>query len=69
MVVGVPRESYPGERRVSLIPSFVDRITELELDLIVQKGAGTVVPARVFVIGGGVTAMPYILLRGGCRAT
>jgi NAD(P) transhydrogenase subunit alpha len=41
MVVGIPRESYPGERRVSLIPSFVDRITKLELDLIVQKGAGT----------------------------
>ena len=39
MVVGVPLESCPGERRVSRIPSFIDRITKLELDLIVQKGA------------------------------
>ena len=41
MIVGVPRESFPGERRVSIIPSFVDRVQKLELDIIVEKGAGT----------------------------
>ena len=41
MIVGVPRESFPGERRVSIIPSFVDRVKKLELDIIVERGAGT----------------------------
>jgi NAD(P) transhydrogenase subunit alpha len=40
MIVGIPRESYPGERRVSVIPSFIDRIRELELDVVVEKDAG-----------------------------
>jgi NAD(P) transhydrogenase subunit alpha len=40
MIVGIPRESFPGERRVSLIPSFVDRVKKLELDVVVEKGAG-----------------------------
>ncbi len=40
MVVGVPRESFPDERRVALIPSFVDRVKKLGLDVIVQNDAG-----------------------------
>ena len=40
MVVGVPRESFPDERRVALIPSFVDRVKKLGLGVIVQNDAG-----------------------------
>jgi NAD(P) transhydrogenase subunit alpha len=40
MIVGVPKESYPVERRVALIPGFVERVKKLGLDVIVQKDAG-----------------------------
>jgi NAD(P) transhydrogenase subunit alpha len=40
MIVGVPKESYPAERRVALIPGFVERVEKLGLDVIVQKDAG-----------------------------
>jgi NAD(P) transhydrogenase subunit alpha len=40
MIVGVPKESYPGECRVALIPGFVERVKKLGLDVIVQKDAG-----------------------------
>jgi NAD(P) transhydrogenase subunit alpha len=40
MIVGVPKESFPDERRVALIPGFVERVKKLGLDVIVQKEAG-----------------------------
>ena len=40
MIVGVPRETYPGERRVALIPSLVKRLTQSEHEVWVESGAG-----------------------------
>ena len=40
MIVGVPTESYPGERRVALSPSAVRPLSRLGLELHVQAGAG-----------------------------
>jgi len=40
MILGVPKESYPDERRVALIPAFVERVTKLGLEVLVQKDAG-----------------------------
>jgi NAD(P) transhydrogenase subunit alpha len=40
MIVGVPRESYPGERRVALVPAVVPGLLKAGLKVIVEAGAG-----------------------------
>jgi NAD(P) transhydrogenase subunit alpha len=41
MIVGVPRENFPGERRVALIPASVPAVTKLGVEVLVETGAGT----------------------------
>ncbi|MCA9751606.1 MAG: Re/Si-specific NAD(P)(+) transhydrogenase subunit alpha [Gemmatimonadetes bacterium] len=41
MIIGVPRETYPGENRVALIPATLPALKKLGLDAIVEAGAGT----------------------------
>ena len=41
MIVGVPRESYPGERRVALVPAVIPGLLKAGLQVIVESGAGT----------------------------
>ena len=40
MIVGVPRESYPGERRVALTPAVVPNLAKAGLEVVIQSGAG-----------------------------
>jgi NAD(P) transhydrogenase subunit alpha len=40
MIVGVPRESYPGERRVALIPAVIPTLAKAGLQVVVEAGAG-----------------------------
>jgi NAD(P) transhydrogenase subunit alpha len=40
MIVGVPREIYPGERRVALIPAVIPSLTKAGIEVAVQAGAG-----------------------------
>ena len=40
MIVGVPREAYPGERRVSLAPGVVPSLLNAGLEVHVDAGAG-----------------------------
>ena len=40
MIIGAPRETYPGERRVALVPSAVPALTQAGLEVLVEKGAG-----------------------------
>ena len=40
MLVGIPREIYPGENRVSVIPSGIQILTGAGFDVVVQSGAG-----------------------------
>jgi NAD(P) transhydrogenase subunit alpha len=40
MVVGVPRESFPGEKRVAVVPMYVEQIKKTGLELNFEKGAG-----------------------------
>jgi len=40
MIVGVPKETVPGERRVALVPELVPKLTKASLDVVVQSGAG-----------------------------
>src|SRR5688572_1722773 len=40
MKVGVPRETWPGERRVSLIPAAAAALKKAGLDVVVEQDAG-----------------------------
>jgi NAD(P) transhydrogenase subunit alpha len=40
MIVGVPRETFPGERRVALVPSSIPTLAKGGLEVIVEAGAG-----------------------------
>jgi len=40
MIVGVPRESFPGERRVALIPAVVPSLAKAGLEVMVEANAG-----------------------------
>jgi H+-translocating NAD(P) transhydrogenase subunit alpha len=41
MIVGVPKEIYPNERRVALVPAVIPNLKKASLDVIVEAGAGT----------------------------
>jgi len=40
MIVGVPRESFPGERRVALVPSVIPNLVKAGLEVLIEAGAG-----------------------------
>ena len=40
MIVAVPRESHPGERRVALVPASVPQLVKAGLEVLVETGAG-----------------------------
>ena len=40
MIVGIPKEIIPGEKRVALVPKGVGKLMEAGLDVVVQSGAG-----------------------------
>ena len=40
VIVGVPKESYPGERRVALVPVAIPNLIKAGLEVIVETGAG-----------------------------
>jgi len=40
MIVGVPRETFPGERRVALVPAVIPNLAKAGLEVVVEAGAG-----------------------------
>jgi H+-translocating NAD(P) transhydrogenase subunit alpha len=40
MIVGVPKESFPGERRVALVPAVIPALLKAGLEVVVEAGAG-----------------------------
>jgi NAD(P) transhydrogenase subunit alpha len=40
MIVGIPRESYPGERRVAMVPAVIPTLTKAGFEVVVQGEAG-----------------------------
>ena len=40
MIIGVPTESFPGERRVALVPAVVPNLVKAGCEVLVQQGAG-----------------------------
>ncbi len=55
MIVGVPKESYPGERRVALIPAVIPTLAKAGLEVIVEScaGEGAGYPDAAYVDKGG----------------
>jgi len=41
MIVGVVKETFPGEARVALVPAGVQQLTRADLEVLVEPGAGT----------------------------
>ena len=40
MIIGVPKESYPGERRVALVPLVVPQLAKAGHQVLIESGAG-----------------------------
>jgi NAD(P) transhydrogenase subunit alpha len=40
MKLGVPKETFPGERRVAIVPAVLPTLKKLGLDVVVERGAG-----------------------------
>ncbi len=55
MIVGVPRETFPGERRVAVVPSSIPTLGKAGLEVIVEAGAGAQAgyPDAEYVAKGG----------------
>ncbi len=41
MVIGVPKEIFPGERRVALVPAVVPNLTKAGFEVLIEADAGT----------------------------
>ena len=40
MLIGVPKETFPGERRTALVPASVKKLVGLGLEVVIESGAG-----------------------------
>jgi len=40
MIVGITKETFPGERRVSLVPTVLPSLTKASIDVLVESAAG-----------------------------
>jgi NAD(P) transhydrogenase subunit alpha len=40
VIIGVPKESYPGERRVALVPLVVPNLLKAGLEVVIERNAG-----------------------------
>ena len=55
MIIGVPKEIYPGERRVAIVPAVLPTLTKAGFEIHVQAGAGMDAgyPDSLYVEKGG----------------
>src|SRR5437879_3536847 len=51
VIIGVPKESYPGERRVALVPLVIPNLMKVGHSVVVEAGAG---------IAAGYPDAPYV---------
>ena len=40
MIIGIPSETFPGERRVAMAPAVIATLRKLGLDVVIESGAG-----------------------------
>jgi proton-translocating NAD(P)+ transhydrogenase subunit alpha len=54
VIIGVPKESYPGERRVALVPMVIPNLVKAGFEVLVETGAGAeaVYPDALYVEKG-----------------
>ena len=59
MIVGIPKESFPGERRVAVVPSILPSLTKAGLDVLIEPAAGDAsgFPDAAFTDKGARTAV------------
>src|SRR5262249_59209733 len=41
MIIGVPREIFPGERRIALVPSVIPNLAKAGFEVRMEAGAGS----------------------------
>ena len=41
MIVGVVKESFPGEARVAMVPGLVPQLAKAGIEVMIESGAGT----------------------------
>ena len=41
MIIGIPKESLPGETRIAILPAEIKRLSSDKLTFIIETGAGT----------------------------
>ncbi len=60
-VVGVPRETAAGERRVALVPKVVERLRSSGLEVVVEAGAGlgALIPDQEYEQAGATIGDPW----------
>jgi NAD(P) transhydrogenase subunit alpha len=60
-VVGVPRESGTGERRVALVPDVVKRLVAQGVEVVVEPAAGVaaLIPDALFAAAGAAVGDPW----------
>jgi len=58
MLIGVPGETYPDERRVALVPTTVSQLKKAKLDVVVESGAGVAAgfPDSAYIAAGATIA-------------
>src|ERR687889_1131848 len=61
MVVGVPKETAPGERRVAMVPDVVKRLAAKDVEVVVESGAGeaALIPDALFEEAGAKIGDPW----------
>jgi alanine dehydrogenase len=52
MIVGVPREIYSGERRVTLVPAAVPILTKEGMEAVIEPGASAGYPDAEYIAKG-----------------
>jgi NAD(P) transhydrogenase subunit alpha len=40
MIVGIPKETFPGERRVAMVPTLIPTLAKAKAEVLVERGAG-----------------------------
>jgi NAD(P) transhydrogenase subunit alpha len=60
-LIGVPRETAPGERRVALVPKVVERLHAAGVAVVVETGAGTeaLIPDEQYEQAGATIGDPW----------
>jgi NAD(P) transhydrogenase subunit alpha len=60
-LIGVPKESADGERRVALVPEVVKRLTGRGLEVVVEPGAGVaaLIPDALYAAAGATIGDPW----------